>query len=399
MQMKRKHLPPSKNHGDVMFRLAVRLRLRLEGAFPTCVSTPFRILSKQSVTTGRPEPKRKRNPAPTKPYVAPLSKAAAAIVASFSNDSSSFTTVIHAHAAPVSREPAPAALAATSWPASAVSLAARRPRRAAAIAAAERVAKRARECDESHDEYDDDDEAAGTSSAVSPSGAGDSGTENAAAREARIVAAAAASIPRPSSTSHTAFRFGCDDEEDDDDEDVAGVVLPSPHQVTARCVSHGSSHTFCSTETPGSEAVSVEEAEWARETAFGDAAVRGAAPASSAAAAFAAGMAASALHWPVHHRCRIMSDAAVLAAATSGRLDSFGADDVSHPPSASPLPRTGAFPSAAESPVFDSPLMLIDALTLGGGVVFPAPAAAFASSLRAAIVPIAPHSTLHPSLC
>jgi len=72
MEMRRKHLPPSKNHGDVFFRLIVQLRVDVLGARPVAVSSPFRIFSKQSTAAPRPEPKRRRNPAPTKPFVAPL---------------------------------------------------------------------------------------------------------------------------------------------------------------------------------------------------------------------------------------------------------------------------------------------------------------------------------------
>ena len=77
MAVRRKHLPPSKNHGDVLFRFLVRL------AGPSrrvAVSTPFRIHSKQSHSEPKREPKRRRNPAPTKPFVAPHSELDEALV-------------------------------------------------------------------------------------------------------------------------------------------------------------------------------------------------------------------------------------------------------------------------------------------------------------------------------
>lgn len=81
VEMKRKHLPPSKNHGDVFFRLAVQLLVDVDGARPVAASSAFRIFSKQSTAGPRPEPKRRRNPAPTKPFVAPFAPCDGAVLA------------------------------------------------------------------------------------------------------------------------------------------------------------------------------------------------------------------------------------------------------------------------------------------------------------------------------
>jgi hypothetical protein len=413
-QMKRKHLPPSKNHGDVMFRLAVRLRVRVAGEFPVCVSTPFRILSKQSITAGRPEPKRKRNPAPTKPFVAPLSQAALDMVATL--------------AAAASSLPPPAVVAATTsavaTPATAPAAPVRRssrPVRAAALAAAVRVAKRA------HDEMDDGDDHDETAAAVTSAGrstsdasawsAGDSAPSacSFAAEEAEVLEAAKASLPRPS---HGRFRFLPDEdhddeeeEDDDDEEDEAGIALAGGDAAVGmpRGWSHGSvkdaasSCTTAGARTPLSDTISVEHVEWAADSAFGELPVTGeiassafsssSSSSSSAAAAAAAAFSASSLELPASRRCRILSDAAIMAASASGRFGSFDADeapDLSHSPLAV---APGASPQLVPSAMFAS------ALAYGAGdLVLPQPAQAFATTLRAALVPIAPHDGQHPSL-
>lgn len=76
MEVKRKFLPPSKNHGDLHFRLVITLRLSVSECptgVPPLVSAPFKVFSKQSEERDRPPPKRVRNAPPTKPLVAVLS--------------------------------------------------------------------------------------------------------------------------------------------------------------------------------------------------------------------------------------------------------------------------------------------------------------------------------------
>jgi hypothetical protein len=72
-EVKRKFLPPSKNHGDLHFRLVVTLRVPIPDApdgVPPLISAPFKVFSKQSEERDRPPPKRVRNAPPTKPVIA-----------------------------------------------------------------------------------------------------------------------------------------------------------------------------------------------------------------------------------------------------------------------------------------------------------------------------------------
>ena len=116
VEMKRKHLPPSKNHGDVFFRLAVQLLVDVDGARPVAASSAFRIFSKQSTAGPRPEPKRRRNPAPTKPFVAPFAPCDGAVLAALHAGAPQAAAAAAAAAAPCAGLAAAPAAASAAAP-------------------------------------------------------------------------------------------------------------------------------------------------------------------------------------------------------------------------------------------------------------------------------------------